>query len=162
VDLRSVPPRHIAGNCSGVTEDSPIDRATLIGDTRADVTIQSSYPRDGSFGGYADQVASPDVRYRLQAPYPEVSTQPGSVLRWQPVGSMTLTSGSVSIYELDRDGTLDPLADSSGDVPIGGDTMGLDVPVPVEPGRWFVALYAAWQTDCLAGDGFLDFRLSTE
>ncbi len=69
-----------------------------------------------------------------------------STARWSCIGSRRTTRWT--------DGTPSPVRTRRRRV-------GLDVPMPTQAGRWLLSVYAHWQTECAAGDGYVDLLLVT-
>jgi len=132
-----------------------------LADTPISFQFQSGAPRDDSASGWSDSVPGPAIRFDASEEHVTVKAGAGSVARLEPASTVTLIDGRLELYRLDAgdragdDGVPDTAVD------LEGDSDGLDVPLPTAAGRWLLSVYAHWQTDCAAGDGFVDLLLIT-
>ena len=103
----------------------------------------------------------PTTRFASTSARQTVETPADRVLRLEPPSTMRLIDGQLEIYRLDPGDQIreDALPVATRD--LGGDALALDIPVPTEPGRWLLNVYARWQTGCAAGDGYADVLLVT-
>lgn len=123
----------------------------IIADTLIRFQYQSGGSRDGGTV-WSDSVPGPTIRFDV-GEHQVVEAPAGIIARLELGASVTLAAGRLELCELGGDDDLDDGASPVAAVGLGGDSAGLDVPLPMEPGRWLLVVRAVWQTDCAAGDG---------
>jgi hypothetical protein len=138
-----------------------LDRAMALADTPISFHFQSGAPRDDSAGGWSDSVPGPAIRFDASEEHVTVEAGAGSVARLEPASTVTLIDGRLELYRLDADDRAGDDGVPDAAVDLGGDSDGLDIPLPTAAGRWLRSVYAPWQTDCAAGDGYVDLLLIT-
>ena len=145
--------------CPPSAQPIQVDRTASFAGQPVSLMLLSGESRVGG-GGWSDAVPGPTARYgsgpRLLEALPV-----DSLATLMPSARITLIAGSLEVYSIRSDGTLDASARPVAARMLGGQRAGLTIPLPVVPGRWLASVSFEWQTPCLAGNGYLDVDLTT-
>lgn len=161
VEVRPLPTRAPGSDCSsGGEAPGSLDRAMSLDGTRLEIIFQSGGPRDGGAGGWSDGVPGPTIRFDAETAQ-KIEATADTVARLLSNKSVSLIEGQLELYRLDSADRAGQDAEPVARAELAGDAEGLDVPLPVERGRWLLSVYLHWQTDCSAGDGYADLLLVT-